>query len=80
MGLDALALLVQVVQQLVVSFVEDRAGNLLQAGEDVTGAGGVLASLQPRPKLTCNQECLIDYVNISPEHCCDVYVTISLEL
>ena len=55
MGLDALALLVQVVQQLVVGFMEYRAGDLFQAGEDVTGAGGVLASLQPRPELTCKQ-------------------------
>ena len=51
--LDALPLLVQVRQQAVIMLVEQVAGERRQAGEDVTGAGGVLAALQPRAELAC---------------------------
>ena len=55
-GFDALALLVEVVDQLVVRLMEEGARDLLQAGEDVPGTGSVLAALQARPKLPCMGE------------------------
>ena len=51
--LDALPVIRQVGQQLVIGLVEELAGGLLQHGVDVTGAGRVLASLQPCAKLAC---------------------------
>ena len=53
LGLDALALLLEVVQQLVVVLVEDHAGDAVQPRHDVTGSRGVLPALQPRPELAC---------------------------
>ena len=55
-GFDALALLVEVVKQLVVRLMEECPRDLLQAREDVPGTGSVLATLQPRPKLPCMGE------------------------
>ena len=51
--LDALPLLVEIDQQPVVVLIEQVAGEVGQAGEDVTGAGGILAALQPRSELAC---------------------------
>lgn len=51
--LNVLALLIQVVQQRVVRFVEQVPRGRCQPREDVTRAGRVLSALQPRPELTC---------------------------
>ena len=53
LGLDALALLVEILQQLVVVLVEAVARHRRQAGVDVSRAGGVLATLQAGTKLPC---------------------------
>lgn len=55
LGLDALPLLVEVAQQRIVGLVEHVPREHLQAREDVTRAGGVLAALQPRAELACTE-------------------------
>ena len=52
-GLDALALLLEVVQQLVVMLMEHDARYLVQTRHDVPGPCSVLSALQPGSKLTC---------------------------
>lgn len=49
---DALAVVVEVVEQGVVVQVEERARNGRQPREDVTRGGGILAALQPSTELT----------------------------
>ena len=53
--LDALALFIQVLQQLVIRLVEDCPGDLFQSGEDVSRTGSIFAALKSSPKLTYKQ-------------------------
>ncbi len=60
LGLDALALLLEVVKQLVIVLVEHHSRDLVQARHDVSSAGRVLAALQPRSELTwCTRACSV---------------------
>jgi len=55
-GLDALALLIEVGEQFVISLVEEGARYLLQASENVSGTRSIFATLQPGAKLPCTQK------------------------
>ena len=54
--LDALTILIEIVQQRIVTFREHRSAHWVQASEDVTRARMILTALQARPKLTTRHE------------------------
>lgn len=55
-GLDALTVIVQVLENVVIVGVEHCPRNLSDVGEDVTSAGGIFTALQPRSELSVRVE------------------------
>ena len=53
LGFNALPIVRQVVEQPVISLMEQLARGLLQHCVDVSGTGGIFATLKPSAELTC---------------------------